>query len=243
MFTELHCIALRTISYSDRYSILTAYSMEAGRVALLVPAGHGRTANRYRALTMPMALFECVADIKPGKEIYTFRDLKPDARFLQKDISHPIKNIIAFFLAEFYASLLREPQSDPAMFALIEDVARILWNNEGKGLANLHILALANTAKALGLQPDTTTWTEKARLDMDDGVWTRQIPDPRHHVLDTEMSETIYRIMSMDNDNFGEFSFNRMQRNEIVDIMLRFFSLHGFAKVSLTSVDVVKELF
>ena len=44
MLRELHCIALRTIKYNERHSILSAYSLEVGRVSFLVPAGAGKEA-------------------------------------------------------------------------------------------------------------------------------------------------------------------------------------------------------
>ncbi len=42
MYQDIDAIALRMIRYNDRHSILTAYSRQAGRVALLVPAGAGQ---------------------------------------------------------------------------------------------------------------------------------------------------------------------------------------------------------
>ena len=42
MYRPLDCIALRTVRYSDRNSILTAYTRQAGRLSFLVPAGTGR---------------------------------------------------------------------------------------------------------------------------------------------------------------------------------------------------------
>lgn len=69
--TTLTCIALRTVKYSDRASILSVYTAQRGRMSLAVPAGKGKSAARFRALTMPMAVFECQADVRPGREIAT----------------------------------------------------------------------------------------------------------------------------------------------------------------------------
>ncbi len=54
MLRTLNLIPLRVIPYSDRNSILSAYSRELGRVSFVVPAGAGREARRRRALLMPM---------------------------------------------------------------------------------------------------------------------------------------------------------------------------------------------
>ena len=58
MLRELHCIALRTIKYNERHSILSAYSLEVGRVSFLVPAGAGMEATRRRALFLPLGAVE-----------------------------------------------------------------------------------------------------------------------------------------------------------------------------------------
>ena len=70
MLRSLHCVALRTIKYNEKHSILSAYSLELGRVSFLLPAGSGREAARRRALMMPLGTFECVADIRHGQDIY-----------------------------------------------------------------------------------------------------------------------------------------------------------------------------
>ena len=55
MYRDIEAIALRMVRYNDRHSILSAYSRQAGRMSLLVPAGPSASARRVRALLMPMA--------------------------------------------------------------------------------------------------------------------------------------------------------------------------------------------
>ena len=70
---NLHLVALKTTKYSDTQTILTAYSRERGRVSLALPAGSGKGAARVRALTMPLAVIECVSEVRPGREILPMR--------------------------------------------------------------------------------------------------------------------------------------------------------------------------
>jgi hypothetical protein len=77
MFQELDCIALRTVKYNDRNSILTVYTKQLGRLAMLLPAGGTREAKRLRALCQPMSAFCCVVDIRPNRDIYQMRDVRP----------------------------------------------------------------------------------------------------------------------------------------------------------------------
>ena len=65
MYESLHCLALRTVRHDDRTSILSAWTAECGRVGISMPAGTGREAQRRRALTMPLAIFEGVVVSRP----------------------------------------------------------------------------------------------------------------------------------------------------------------------------------
>ena len=73
----MHIIALRTIKHNERSSILTAFSLEAGRVAFALPAGGGREAIRRRALLMPLSAVECVADTRRGTDILLMHGPRP----------------------------------------------------------------------------------------------------------------------------------------------------------------------
>ena len=98
MLTHLNCIALRTVKYSDRNNILTAYSREMGRVALLMSAGGSREAVRRRAVTMPLTPFECIADVRPGRDIYNVRE--PRALLPLHGLhSNPVKGAVVMFMA------------------------------------------------------------------------------------------------------------------------------------------------
>ncbi len=77
MKQKMHIICLRSVRYSDSKSILSAYSLEAGRVSLLVGSGNGREAMRRRALTQPLGVLECVADVVPGRDIHRVAEMRP----------------------------------------------------------------------------------------------------------------------------------------------------------------------
>lgn len=215
-----------------------------GRLSLLVPAGNGKSAARYRALTMPMAAFECVASIKPAREIHPFKDLKPLPLSLQGDLSHPVKSVMAFFLADFFTSVLREPFAEEAMFRLLSELARLLWTLNAARLTNLHILALLRTLDIMGISPDITTFDEKRRFNLTEGVWTRElVACADNKLLDTSESVFLFKLMKMNELNFHFFKFNRDERNLIVDYIIKYLELHGVGKLRLTSLDVLREIF
>ena len=73
MQTNVHCIVLRNVRYSDTQTIVTVYSRELGRFSFLSPAGNTREAARRRALLMPLSEVEGVVISKTGRELMVMK--------------------------------------------------------------------------------------------------------------------------------------------------------------------------
>ncbi len=240
MLQTLHCIALRTIKYNERHSILSAYSCEVGRVSFLVPAGSGKEALRRRALMMPMSVFECVVDMRPSRDIYNMKDPRADV-VLHGIYSHPVKSAVALFIAEFLGIVLRESQEDELLYAFLKDsITRFDAVNDG--LANFHICFLLRLGHFIGIIPDMSTYSEGRYFDMVDGTF-RVTPPLHSRHLNQEDSSILSSLMRMNYDNMHRFRLSRENRNRILDIVLEYYSIHYASLSSLKSKDVLRELF
>ena len=156
MFTPLHCIALHTVRHSDTRSILTAWSAELGRISIGMPDGKGREAARRRALTMPLAMFEAVGDVRPGRDIISVRDLRPSAGSPASAPPTPARTMLQLFLADALDRILRQSAPDPLLSDFIFDSLRRLARlSRPTALANFHIVFLFRMARFLGIAPDT----------------------------------------------------------------------------------------
>ena len=245
MYQQIECVALRTIKYSDRNSILVAYSRQLGRVGLLIPAGKGASAARIRALTMPMSSFECVASVLPGRELYHVKDVRSDNGALDSGgvcIGDPVRSAVGFFLADFLGTVLREPMADEPLFAGVREVARRLVSRAG-GQANIHIAALVTLMVPLGIEPDVSTWRRGRFLDMREGRFMVSPPSGHNDYLTQEESLAAYRLSRMTLDNTRFYRFSRAERNDILSGLLRYYTLHGYRVEHLASVDILRELF
>lgn len=240
MYQPLHCIALRTIKYNDKNSILSVYSLEMGRLSFLVSAGNGREANRRRAMFMPLSIFECVASIKPGRDLHTMRDprvLVP----LHGLHTHPMKGSVAMFIAEMLNGVLRETQSDDATFAfLIDAISR--FDVMDKGIANYHLCFLYRLGRFIGIEPDISTYREGSVFDMQDGRF-RMTPPLHHKYLGVEDSRVLAMLSRITFDNMRFYRFNRNQRNEMLDKILEYYAIHYSSLSQMQSLDVLRCLW
>lgn len=230
MYKKLECIALRTVRYSDRNSILTAYTRQEGRLSFLLPAGNGKDARRIRALLMPLGRFDCEADLRPGRDIFPLRDVKA---VMLPPAADPIRSSLAIFITDFMQTLLREPMPDPAIFSFLEQTIDAMSTDPrrssrpltGNALANLHIHFLIRLTRFLGIEPDWHSYTEGAFLDMAGGVF-RQMPPPHNRFLPAVESAAAIRLSKMEYRNLHRFRLTRADRNLIIDRLIQYYTIH-----------------
>lgn len=241
MKQKMQFIALRTVRYSDRHSILSGYSLEFGRVAFAIAAGSGREAVRRRALLMPLSIVECVADIKPGREVSVMhepRSLSP----LMGLRTNPVKSSVALFLAEVLGVVLRDGPPDAALYNYMCRSIGVLDVLPAERSANFHICFLWGLGRFIGIEPDTEEYRPGMIFDMADGRFRLTAPLHRHY-LDAGQSEVVASLSRMTFANMWLFRMNRRQRNELLDGILTYYSLHYTGLQSLRSLDVLRELF
>ena len=228
VYKRLDCIALRTVRYSDRNSILTAYTRQEGRMSFLLPAGGGKAAVRLRALLMPMGRFECVADIRPGRDIHPMRDVRA---VVLPPVSDPLRSTLALFMADMMSVLLREPMSDPLLFDFVDVSLRELAREGGPGalrgaaLLNFHICFMVRLSRFLGIEPDWGTYRPGSVLDLADGIF-RLLPPAHRRFLPQGESEAAASLGRMSFRNLGHYRLTRFERNTVLDRILLYYQTH-----------------
>lgn len=241
MFETLHCIALRTIRHSDSRSIVSAWSAERGYVSFAMPAGKGREATRRRALTMPLAAFEGVCDIRGDRDIMFVRDLRP-MKVGMAMISDPAKLAMALFLAEIFEKLLRNSQCDEALSLTVFDTVDALNCAGRRGVANFALWVLYRLTSPLGIEPDMTDRETGAIFDIEAARWRLSMPTTGRGIGGDEAAAV--RLLSrMTRENIERIRLTRAARREMLDGLLRYYDLHYCKLTPLHSLDVVSELF
>ncbi len=241
MYEKVRGVALRTIKYNERNSILLAWTAELGRVSLLMPAGSGVESRRRRALSMPLSLFDGQVDVRPGRDIFTIRDMRA-AVVTPSLSSHPIKTALAMFLAEVLLGVLNENgQSDLPMWQLISESVVELDMADDEQLANFHLLFLYRLGVLLGIEPDISTWQEGRVFDLVDGIFRTGAPVHGKYIESTEaqaiiaLSRLTYRTLSL-------LRLTHSQRTRLLDGILQYYSLHHASLANLRSLEIVRAL-
>lgn len=240
MFEHLRCVALRTVKYDDRHNIVTAWSVERGRVGLLVPTGASREAARRRALMMPMALFEGEADVRPDRDLFNIRDVKPLA-VLPAISSSPSKTVVAMFLAEVLEKILRDSPPDLHLSEFIFKSVVTLDSLGQRGTANFPLVFLCRLGGFLGIEPDSSTWSHGMVLDMSGGVYRSSVP-LNGRWLEADETAVASMIQRLTYDTAGRLALPRQLRRSVLDRILEYYTIHHAPLDSLRSLPVLRDL-
>ncbi len=240
MLTPIHAICLRTVRYNDRSNILTLYTRERGRLSVLVKSGAGREAARQRALTMPLALVDGVAELRAGHELATVRDMRPTLSFATLH-ADPVKIAMAMFLTEVLGVVMPEGDPDELLFDYVADaVARL--DAMGDGTANFHLAFLYHLGRFIGIEPDVATYSAGAVFDMLEGTF-RSTPPLHRHFLTGADAAAVVMLSRMRWDNLRAFRLSRGERRRILSVMTDYYGLHYTRLTGLRSMEILTEIF
>ncbi|MDE6497955.1 MAG: DNA repair protein RecO [Muribaculaceae bacterium] len=243
MYETLHCLSLRLVRHDDSSSILTAWSAERGRVAVSIPAGAGREAQRRRALATPLSLVEGVVVSRPGREVLRLRDMRPWV-VTSSVRAHPVKAAVALFVADVLDGALRTATADEHLSRFLFDAVRLLDGlTRPTAVANFHLWFLRALATFTGIAPDYGTWRPGRIFDMSEAVF-RATPPLHGRYLEPEQAAAVHMIGRLTPANMGRVRLNRDTRRRLLEGILEYYALHGALPGGASrSLEVLRTLF
>lgn len=240
MLERIHGIVTGTVRHNDRHDVLTLFTRERGRVAMLVPAGGGRSGRMRRSRLMPLSVIEADINFSPSRNLPRLGAFTALMQW-PAIYSDPAKQAIAFFVAELIGRLTREAPPDVHLWDFVAGSLRVLEGME-RGVANFHIIFLASLAPFLGVQPDTSRRDGAVAFDLRGGCYTSTLP-PHGDVLtgaDMAWPESLSRLSYV---HAAHLRLGGQARRALLDGMLRYYSLHFPGVGQMKSPEVLSALF
>jgi DNA repair protein RecO (recombination protein O) len=240
MLEKTRGIVLHQIKYTDSGIVAQLYTRKFGRQSFLIKGMRNRKAGKHNILFQPMFILDLEMYYKSSREIQSLKEFS--VAFTPYNIFTDIrKSCVAIFLGEVLTSVLREESPHEEMFDFIEEA--VIWFDGSKeDYANFHIGFLAGMTSFLGFEPGQRSDSEDLFFDMVNGSFV-PVPPLHGNYAGEEISEMLARIFSSSYDNLSNISLNGRLRNEILDILVRYYSLHLPALKKLNSLEVLKEVF
>jgi DNA repair protein RecO (recombination protein O) len=240
MLEKTRGIVLHQIKYTDSGIVAQLYTRKFGRQSFLIKGMRNRKAGKHSILFQPMFILDLEMYYKSSREIQSLKEFS--VSFTPYNIFTDIrKSCVAIFLGEVLTSVLREESPHEEMFDFIEE-AVIWFDSSREEYANFHIGFLAGMTSFLGFEPGQRSDSEDLFFDMANGIFV-PVPPLHGNYAGEEISSLLAQIFSSSYDNLSAISLNGRLRNEILDVLVRYYSLHLPALRKLNSLEVLKEVF
>jgi DNA repair protein RecO (recombination protein O) len=240
MIESTKAIVLHQIRYSDSGIIIRFFTCKFGRMSCMVRGMGNRKAGKNKALFQPMSVLDLSLSYKESREIQTIRDFSPSYSpvAIWSDI---MKCTVAIFLGEVLTSVLREESPNEPLFRFIEDSIKY-FDQCSEDIANFHLAFMAGLTGFLGFEPSGGIFTGTKYFDMLNGQFVNHPPSHRHFA-NPEISGILSELFSCSPEEAYKIALKGSMRNEILDTLVNYFSLHLPGIKKINSLEVLRQVY
>jgi DNA repair protein RecO (recombination protein O) len=240
MIEKTRGIILNQIKYTDSGIIARLYTRKFGRQSFLIRGMRSRKSGKHNILFQPMYILDLEISYKESREMNVLKEFS--VSYSPYDIYSDIKkSCVAIFLGEVLTSVLREESSHEEMFDYIAK-SIIYFDRCREGYANFHIAFLAGLSSFLGFEPGTRENENDSFFDMSNGIFV-PVPPVHGNYANPDVSNILAQIFLASYDNIGNILLKGAMRNEVLDTLLKYYSLHLTGLKKINSLEVLKEVF
>jgi len=240
MLYKTRGIVLNSLPYNDSYAITLIYTEEFGRVSYLTAQSKSRKSKIPRALFHPLALLDLEVEHQNLRSIQRIRESKIHIPLVAL-LTDPVKSALGIFLAELISKVVREEQTNRALFDFLLQSVQVLELTDASP-ANFHIAFMLRLSRLLGFYPDAENYQKGMFFDMRNGVFTENKP-VHIHFLPPDESAVFYNLLRMSYENMTAFRFSGRERQAVIHRILDYYRLHLSDFPGIKSLEVLHDVF
>lgn len=240
MEEKVRGILLGTVKHSDRANVVTFYTRERGRMAVVSPIGTGRAARIRAARLQLLSVVEASVKMKTGRELPILGE-SSTFKVWHTLYFDPAKCSLVFFLSEFLNRFLRDAPADSEMWDYVYGQLQRL-DNLKSGIGNFHLQFLYGVIEKGGIMPDRGSWQPGMQLDYRSGEFVEM---RRSNSVGLNVEESAYaaKILRLGSRGIGRLKMGRQQRTRILRAMLDYIDMHYPGTGNLSSLEILREIF
>jgi DNA repair protein RecO (recombination protein O) len=240
MLEKTRGIVLHQIKYTDSGIVTQIYTRKFGRQSFLIKGMRNRKTGKHNINFQPLFILDMELYYKAAREMQTLKEFS--VSFAPFDIYSNIKkSSVAIFLGEVLTSVLKEETPHQEMFEYIEE-SIMYFESCKEGFANFHIAFLAGLSSFLGFEPHPRLEKEDQFFDMLNGIFV-PVPPVHGNYANEEITNILADFFVASYDSIGNISLSGKMRNDILETLIRFYSLHLPGLKRIKSLEILKEVF
>jgi DNA repair protein RecO (recombination protein O) len=240
MLEKTRGIVLHQIRYTDSGIVVQMYTKRFGRQSFLLRGMRNKKNGKHNILFQPMFILDLEQYYKPTREMQSLKEFS--VFFTPYNIYDNIKkSSVAIFLGEVLTSVLKEESPHEELFDFIEE-SIIYFDRSQDGYANFHIAFLAGLSSFLGFEPGPRSDEDEKFFDMVNGIFVH-IPPVHGSYANEEITGILADFFKASYDSIKNISLTGKMRNDVLETLMKFYSLHLPGLKKIKSLEVLKEVF
>jgi len=240
MIEKTSGIILHQLKYSDTSIIVQIYTRKFGRLSFLIKGMRNKKAGKHNVHFQPLSILELVIYYKESREMQILKEFS--VQYFPTDIQNNIKkSCISIFLGEVLNSVLKEESPHGELFDYIND-SIIYFDQRRDRFLNFHIAFLTGLSPFLGFEPGKRDDLENTYFDMMNGKFV-QLPPLHGNYASVDISDILAKFFVTSWDKIDNIALSGSKRNEVLETLLRFYSLHLPGLKKINSLEILKEVF
>ena len=239
MLEKTRGIILQKIKYGDTSIISHVYTENFGRKSLLFKGVRTKKSRLKANLLQNLFILNFEIYNKEGKDLLLVKEFSNEISFTDFPYN-PVKSSQALFLSEILSKCLLEEVSNSPLFNFLINSFEYfdLHNN----ISNFHLAFLMKLTPYLGILPSSPQKSDQVIFDLREGVFTDTTP-LHSEFADKNLSAILYYFYNNNYDDSLKIRLNKSQRNDMLDQILKFYTIHNYRVDNLKSLGVLRELF
>jgi DNA repair protein RecO (recombination protein O) len=231
-------IVLSTLKYSDSSLIVKCYTQEEGLKTYLIrgilKAKKGGLKIGY---FQPLTLLKVEGNHNTKGNLNSIKEVQVSYPYktIYKDI---VKQSVVLFLSEVLSNAIQEEEKNELLFEYIETA--LIWLDTHDKIANFHLLFLLNLSRFLGFYPDVTE-NEKLGFNLFEGNFSNATN--QKNVISGAHFYQFKKLLGINFDGIEQVSFNKQERQVVLQIIIRYFELHLDGFKNLKSLQILEAVF
>ena len=240
MLEKTKGIVLHQIKYTDSGIVAHLYTRKFGRQPVLVKGMRKRKTGKHGIMFQPMSVLDIEMYYKPSREMQLLKEFS--LAWIPYQLNSDIrKSSVALFLGEVLSSVLKEESPHEEMFDYIE--RSICWFDGCDGnYANFHIAFLTGLTSYLGIQPVLSNDAGSAIFDMRNGRFVN-VPPLHDDYSPPGVTEILAAFFHTPFERSGDISLSGRMRNDVLETIIKYYSLHLPTLRKINSLEVLREVF
>jgi DNA repair protein RecO (recombination protein O) len=206
----------------------------------MIKGMRSRKSGKHNVLFQPMFILDLIFYYRESRSVQILKEFSVSYSPAETyaDVK---KSCIALFLSEILSSVLKEESPGFELFDYIENSIKYLDKSES-GFANFHIAFLIGLSSFLGFEPGIRDDPEKKYFDLLNGSFV--IMPPLHTAYaDPHVSDILAEFFVVSFDKMESIPLTGSLRNEVLETIIRYFSIHLPGLKKINSLDIMKEIF